>query len=308
MIEVRELTKQYGPHRALDGVSFTVDKGETVGLLGPNGAGKSTTMNMLCGYLEPSSGSVIIDGIDMAEAPLEARRRIGYLPEIPPLYVDMTVEEQLDFACDLRGLRQTPAERSAYIDALCERTQLTPMKKRLVRNLSKGYRQRAGLAQLLAGDPEILVLDEPTVGLDPRQIREFRDMLEDLAKDHTILISSHILSEITAVCRRVLVFREGRLIADGEPGQLAQKISGKGTLLAEISGDGEAAESVLRSVPGLLGLRREGSVFKLDHAPGDDIREAVFDAAQAAGLKLLMLKPEEISLESIYLALTDKKE
>ncbi len=273
MIEVKGLTKQYGDHKALDNASFRIEKGETVGLLGPNGAGKSTTMNMLCGYLEPTSGTVLIDGIDMAEDPIEAKRHIGYLPEIPPLYPDMTVEEQLSFACDLRGLRQTASERAAYIDSICVRTQLSHMKKRLVRNLSKGYRQRTGLAQLLVGDPEILVLDEPTVGLDPRQIQEFRSLLTGLAEDHTIIISSHILSEITSVCRRVLVFREGVLIADGQPEELAARLGGKVTLSVEIDGSADEARKAIEAVPGVISV-----------------------GAAAA------------SLESIYLALTEGAE
>ncbi len=308
MIEVRHLTKVYGDHAALSDVSFRVEKGETVGLLGPNGAGKSTTMNMLCGYLEPSAGTVLIDGIDMAEDPLAARRHIGYLPEIPPLYVDMTVEEQLAFACELRGLAQTPADRRAYIDAICERTQLSHMKKRLVRNLSKGYRQRTGLAQLLVGDPEILILDEPTVGLDPKQIQEFRTLLMDLAADHTIIISSHILSEITSVCRRILVFREGVLLADGEPEELARKISGKQRVLAEISGNEEAAAAAVEKIPGVLQVERREGLLSIDCSPGSDLRAEISKAITGTDSVILMIKPEELSLESIYLALTEEED
>ena len=217
MIEAIHLTKQYGTAKALFDANFSIEKGEIVGFLGPNGAGKSTTMNLLCGYLTPSWGQVRIAGVDMAENPLEAKRHIGYLPEIPPLYMDMTVAEQLEFACELRGLRMKKPEMQAYIDKLCARTQILDTRDRLIRNLSKGYRQRVAVTQLLVGEPEILILDEPTVGLDPRQIREFRDLLSDLSKEHTIILSSHILSEISSVCSRILVFCEGMLIADGQP-------------------------------------------------------------------------------------------
>lgn len=194
---------------ALYDATFHISKGEVVGFLGPNGAGKSTTMNLLCGYLEPTWGQVRIAGVDMAESPLEAKRHIGYLPEIPPLYMDMTVEEQLRFACALRGIALKKSALRDYIASLCRRTQIEDTCDRLIRNLSKGYRQRVAVTQLLVGEPEVLILDEPTVGLDPRQIREFRDLLVELGRTHTVILSSHILSEIRSCCRRILVFNEG---------------------------------------------------------------------------------------------------
>ena len=225
MIRATHLSKRYGGKMALYNVNFSIGKGEVVGFLGPNGAGKSTTMNLLCGYLEPTWGKVEIAGVDMALQPLEARRHIGYLPEIPPLYMDMTVAEQLSFACELRRLPQRGGALRDYVDSLCRRTELLDVRDRLIRNLSKGYRQRVAVTQLLVGSPEILILDEPTVGLDPRQIREFRDLLAQLAQEHTIILSSHILSEIRSSCSRILVFNEGTLIADGQPERLQDRKS-----------------------------------------------------------------------------------
>lgn len=305
MIEVTHLTKQYGEAKALFDANFTIQKGEVVGFLGPNGAGKSTTMNLLCGYLTPSWGQVKIAGIDMAEHPMEAKNRIGYLPEIPPLYVDMTVAEQLTFACELRGLKLSKTELREYIHKLCLRTQIADTEDRLIRNLSKGYRQRVAVTQLLVGEPEILILDEPTVGLDPRQIREFRDLLTDLAKEHTIILSSHILSEISSVCSRILVFCEGMLIADGKPQQLQEQISGCRVLEMEIKGDRTAVGTLLRQLPEVLSVEETGTdCYKVMHRSGTDIRSAVYTALKATDYELLMMKPEEISLESLYLYLT----
>lgn len=243
MIRATHLSKRYGGKMALYNVNFSIGKGEVVGFLGPNGAGKSTTMNLLCGYLEPTWGKVEIAGVDMALQPLEARRHIGYLPEIPPLYMDMTVAEQLSFACELRRLPQRGGALRDYVDSLCRRTELLDVRDRLIRNLSKGYRQRVAVTQLLVGSPEILILDEPTVGLDPRQIREFRDLLAQLAQEHTIILSSHILSEIRSSCSRILVFNEGTLIADGQPERLQEELSGRRVLLA---GSGAAERPWLR--------------------------------------------------------------
>lgn len=213
VIEARKLCRRFGRNQALKDVSFDIEERQTVGLIGPNGAGKSTTMNILCGYLAPSSGSVSVCGTDMAGEPAKARKHIGYLPEIPPLYPDMTVEEQVRFACELSGMRGKKEVEEA-VGRLCEKTHISNMRKRLIRSLSKGYRQRAAMAQLLAGDPEILILDEPTVGLDPRQIREFRDLFCELGRTHTVILSSHILWEIDSICDRILIFDRGEVLAD----------------------------------------------------------------------------------------------
>lgn len=312
MIKAAHLSKRYGSKMALFDVSFSVGRGEVVGFLGPNGAGKSTTMNLLCGYLEPTWGQVEIAGVDMALDPLEARRHIGYLPEIPPLYMDMTVAEQLLFACDLRSLPQRGAVRRAYIDALCRRTELLDVRNRLIRNLSKGYRQRVAVTQLLVGNPEILILDEPTVGLDPRQIREFRDLLAQLAREHTIILSSHILSEIRSSCSRVLIFREGELIADGQPERLQEKLSGRRVLLAEVRGGGEAVDQALAALPDVLSVEAEGAEetrrLRIAHRPGSDVRGAVYEALKPLPCTLLTLQPQEVSLESLYLEITRRDE
>lgn len=312
MIKAAHLSKRYGSKMALYDASFSIGSGEVVGFLGPNGAGKSTTMNLLCGYLEPTWGQVEIAGVDMALRPLEARRHIGYLPEIPPLYMDMTVAEQLLFACDLRGLPQRGAVRRAYIDSLCRRTELLDVRDRLIRNLSKGYRQRVAVTQLLVGSPEILILDEPTVGLDPRQIREFRDLLAQLAQEHTIILSSHILSEIRSSCSRILVFREGELIADGQPERLQEKLSGRRVLLAEIRGGGEAVPQALAALPDVLAVEAEGQGedrrFQIAHRPGSDIRGLVYEALKPLPCTLLTLRPQEVSLESLYLEITRRDE
>lgn len=309
MIEATHLTKQYGSVKALFDANFSVKKGEIVGFLGPNGAGKSTTMNLLCGYLTPSWGRVRVAGVDMAENPLEAKRHIGYLPEIPPLYMDMTVAEQLGFACELRGLRMKKPALRAYIDRLCARTQILDTRDRLIRNLSKGYRQRVAVTQLLAGEPEILILDEPTVGLDPRQILEFRELLSDLGSEHTIILSSHILSEISSVCGRILVFCEGMLIADGQPRQLQEQLSGGAVLEVEINGDAGSVGALLRGIPEVLTVEEQGGgAYQVKHRAGTDIRSALYRALRATGYELLMMKPKEVSLESLYLRLTGDEE
>ena len=309
MIEAIHLTKQYGTAKALFDANFSIEKGEIVGFLGPNGAGKSTTMNLLCGYLTPSWGQVRIAGVDMAENPLEAKRHIGYLPEIPPLYMDMTVAEQLEFACELRGLRMKKSEMRAYIGKLCTRTQILDTRDRLIRNLSKGYRQRVAVTQLLVGEPEILILDEPTVGLDPRQIREFRDLLSDLSKEHTIILSSHILSEISSVCSRILVFCEGMLIADGQPQQLQEQLSGCRVLEVEISGDAGGVCALLRGIPEVLAVKEQGNgTYQVSHRAGTDIRSSLYRALRATDYELLMMKPEEVSLESLYLRITENEQ
>lgn len=313
MIEAIHLTRQYGANTALYDVNFQIQKGEVVGFLGPNGAGKSTTMNLLCGYLEPTWGRVKIAGADLAEQPMEAKRRIGYLPEIPPLYMDMTVEEQLQFACSLRGLPHRKAALRDYIGSLCAKTQIADIRSRLIRNLSKGYRQRVAVTQLLAGDPEILILDEPTVGLDPRQIREFRDLFVELGREHTIILSSHILSEINSICGRVLVFNEGELIADGQPEKLQEMITGRKSLQVEIAGETACVTAVLAAIPETLSVKalrgtRQGCwEYKIDHPVGTDIRGAIYRAIKATEFELLEMKPEDVSLESIYLKITENE-
>jgi ABC-2 type transport system ATP-binding protein len=234
MIEVSSLTKTYGKKRGIDRLSFTIGEGEIVGFLGPNGAGKSTTMNIITGYLSANSGAARIDGIDILEDPMEAKKHIGYLPEQPPLYLDMTVEEYLNFIFDLKNVKDL--KRRTHLAEICELVGLTDHYKRVCRNLSKGYKQRVGLAQALVGNPEVLILDEPTVGLDPKQIIEIRNVIKNLGKDRTIILSTHILQEVSAICERVLVINNGQLVADDKPENLSSLITGDRKLIYRIAG------------------------------------------------------------------------
>ena len=307
MIEVRDLVKRYGSHTAVDHLSFTVEQGKVYGFLGPNGAGKSTTMNIMTGYLGATSGEVVVDGHPISAEPQEVKRRIGYLPEIPPLYTDMTVEEHLRFAA---GLKKVPKkEIGEQLDKVTEMTMLTQVRGRLIRNLSKGYRQRVGLAQALLGFPQILILDEPTVGLDPKQIIEIRSLIRALARAHTVILSSHILSEVQEVCDHIFILSKGRLAASGSPAELERDLSG-GSGLELTVGEAEGAAACLAALPGVasvqaLPAREAGTLrFHLVRAEGADIRAAVFRACAQAGLVLLEMKSDAMTLEDIFLKLT----
>lgn len=252
MIEVKDLVKRYGKHVAMDHLSFRVKKGQIYGFLGPNGAGKTTTMNMLTGYLAASEGQIVINGHDVSEEPMEARRCIGYLPEIPPLYLDMTPLEYLEFAAELKGISKD--KRGAEIDKVMGQTQIREMQDRLIRHLSKGYRQRVGLAQALLGDPEVLILDEPMVGLDPKQIIEIRELIRSLGKKHTVILSSHILSEITSICDHVMIISHGKLVASDTPENLGHYMKNSDMMELQIHGSREACEKareLLKKVKGL---------------------------------------------------------
>ena len=306
MIEVSNLTKKYGDHIAVDHLSFRVEKGQIYGFLGPNGAGKSTTMNIITGYLAATEGTVTIDGKDIQKDPEEAKRAIGYLPELPPLYVDMTVREYLDFVAELKKVPKK--ERKQQIDEVMEMTQITDMQQRLIRNLSKGYRQRVGLAQAILGYPEVIILDEPTVGLDPKQIIEIRDLIRKLGENHTVILSSHILSEIRAVCDRVLIIRKGRFVVCDTPEDLEEKLSAGGSLELTAKAAPEAAGAVLDRVAGITGrtlLGRTEDTARFAIHMERDIREALFFAFAEAGLPLLELRPRTASLEEVFLDLTD---
>ena len=306
MIEVKNLVKRYGDHYAVDHLSFTVEDGRIFGFLGPNGAGKSTTMNIITGYLAATEGQVIIEGHDLSEEPEEARRCIGYLPELPPLYMDMTVLEYLQFCAELKKLpRQEQEEQVGKVIAL---THLEDMSRRLIRNLSKGYRQRVGLAQAILGFPKIIILDEPTVGLDPKQVVEIRDLIRHLAKDHTVILSSHILSEIRAVCDHVLIIRKGKLVACNTPDELEEKLSAGGRIELLAKSTREKAEQVLLGIPGITGhtvTAVTDDTVRIDAAMTGDRREALFYAFAKAECPLLELRPQMASLEDVFLDLTD---
>lgn len=305
MIQIKDLVKRYGPKEAVKGISFSVDRGEIVGFLGPNGAGKSTTMNVLTGYLSASGGSAAIDGFDVLDDAIEARRRVGYLPEQPPLYLDMTVDEYLNFVYDLKKVER---EREQHISHICSLVGVSDVRKRLIRNLSKGYRQRVGIAQALIGDPDVLILDEPTVGLDPNQIIEIRNLIKNLGQDRTIILSTHIIPEVAAVCKRVIVINEGRIVADDTVENLMQGVGGKNMFEVVADGEKERIISVLKSVPGISDVKEEDGKYIISADEGADIRRDVFYTLANADLPILSFKPVDISLEAVFASLTKKKD
>ena len=309
MIEVSNLTKKYGDHIAVDHLSFRVEKGQIYGFLGPNGAGKTTTMNILTGYLAATEGTVTIDGRDIQKEPEAAKRNIGYLPELPPLYTEMTVQEYLDFAAELK--RVSKKERAKQIGEVMEMTQITDMKNRLIKNLSKGYRQRVGLAQAILGYPEVIILDEPTVGLDPKQIIEIRDLIRRLGENHTIILSSHILSEVSAVCDHIMIIAHGKLVASDSPEGLQRLMSGAMELKLTVKGDEKRLQEGLAQVANVdhmeqLEAQKDGCVrIKIVSKENTDIREEVFYALADARLPIMEMTHLEKSLEDIFLELTE---
>ena len=314
MIEVSHLTKRYGKNTAVDDISFTVEDGCIYGLLGPNGAGKSTTMNIITGYLSATDGTVTIAGHDIAEEPAAAKACIGYLPEQPPLYQDMTVTEYLLFVAELKGVRKK-AERRTSVEKVCARAGLQGMEQRLIRNLSKGYRQRVGIAQAILGDPDIIILDEPTVGLDPRQITEIRELIQKLGENKTVILSSHILSEVQAVCDSILILSRGKLVACDTPDNLERLLTGGTALELEADTQPERLEKLLGTLPGVTGLTVGETVGK--HAWArletgkenlENLSKAVFFRFCDEKLPLLRLTPAKASLEDIFLELTGGKE
>ena len=309
MIEVTNLTKKYGDHIAVDHLSFRVEKGQIYGFLGPNGAGKSTTMNIITGYLAATEGTVTIDGKDVQKDPEEAKCAIGYLPELPPLYVDMTVREYLEFVAELKKVPKK--ERKQQIDEVMEMTQITDMQQRLIRNLSKGYRQRVGLAQAILGYPEVIILDEPTVGLDPKQIIEIRDLIRKLGENHTVILSSHILSEVSAVCDHIMIIAHGKLVASDSPENLQKLMSGSMELDLEVKGSIAAVKSALQEISQIDRIEENTEAsknvakMKVISKENADIREQVFYALADAKLPILEMTHAEKSLEDIFLELTE---
>lgn len=309
MLEVEHLSKRYGSQPAVKDLSFTAADGCVYGLLGPNGAGKSTTMNIITGYLSPTAGTVRVAGHDIFEEPKAAKAALGYLPEQPPLYNDMTVGEYLGFVAELKGIRSRAA-RAAAVQKQAERTGLTGMERRLVRNLSKGYRQRVGLAAALLGDPQVLILDEPTVGLDPAQVIEVRELIRELGHDHTVILSSHILSEVQAVCDRVLILSHGELAAEGTPDELAARLAGGSVLAVTAQGPKETVLAAAEGVEGLENVALTGEEngevsFTANIKAGQDPRAALSAALAAAGCPVLRLERENLSLEDVFLQLTE---
>lgn len=310
MIEVRNLTKKYGDHFAVQDISFSLEKGKIYGLLGPNGAGKSTTMNIMTGYIAATSGEVIIEGHDIFKEAEEAKKHIGYLPEIPPLYMDMTVWEYLFTVADLKGVPKS--ERKSMIGDVMEKVMITNMKDRLIKNLSKGYKQRVGIAQTLIGNPDIIILDEPTVGLDPKQIIEIRTLIKQLGEDHTVLISSHILSEIGAVCDHVVIINKGHLVVSDSTENLEKLFKGQDILCLSAQGELEKIQNILRGFPALsiadMKEAEEAETYRFQLKVQDqaDYRKQLFFRFAEAGIPLLEISRAGMSLEDIFLEITEE--
>ncbi len=310
MIQVQHLTKRYGAHTAVDDLSFTAAPGQIYGFLGPNGAGKSTTMNIMTGYLAATSGTVLIDGLDIQKEPEAAKQKIGYLPEVPPVYTDMTVSEYLRFAAELK--RIPAGKRMDAVATVLDAADILDVQGRLIRNLSKGYRQRVGLAQALIGDPEILILDEPTAGLDPEQQKEMFEYIRSLKENHTIILSSHILSDVSAVADYVWILSGGKLAASDTPANLQSHMTTSQQVILRVTGDKEALEKALRAIPKVkeVTLQEEGEllIFTVTSEEKEDIRPAVSRAAVYAGGAVLGMNLQEKSLEDVFLSLTGEGE
>jgi ABC-2 type transport system ATP-binding protein len=307
VIEVQQLTKRYGPFTAVDGVSFNVGKGEILGFLGPNGAGKTTTMRILTGYMPPTEGRARVAGFDLQDHPVEAKQRIGYLPETPPLYPDMTVREYLRFVARIKGV--PTGEQASRVAAVMQRTHVADMAHRHCGKLSKGYKQRVGLAQALIHNPDVLVLDEPTAGLDPKQIIETRELIRGLGGDHTIVLSTHILPEVAQTCQRVVIINKGRVVAEDTPENLTARLQGAASVYVEVDAQGADAQPVLTAIPGVTGVAvagRHGAFtgFEVQSEKGLDVRRSVAQAVVGAGFGLVELRPMRMSLEEIFLQLT----
>lgn len=307
MIEVKNLTKRYGDIKALDDISFTVDTGEVLGFLGPNGAGKSTTMNIITGYISSTSGTVTVDGTEILENPRETKRKIGYLPEIPPLYPEMTVRKYLEFMFDLKKVKLPKKE---HIEEIMRLVRITDMADRLIKNLSKGYRQRVGFGQALLGNPPVLILDEPTVGLDPKQIIEIRKLIRSLGKKHTVIFSSHVLSEISATCDRIIVISEGRLVADSKADELSKALADTQKLSLTVEGSPSDVLGEIKKIPGVKKymkvreLGEKSAVYSVEYGNEFDIRREVFSAMTRINAPILEMKSGNESLEDMFLKLT----
>ena len=307
MIEVVNLSKHYGDKKAVDGISFKAETGEILGFLGPNAAGKSTTMNILTGYISSTDGKALIDGIVILENPIKAKQKIGYLPEIPPLYVDMTVKEYLCYVYDLKKCK---LPRNTHLADICRLVKIENVYNRIIKNLSKGYKQRVGLAQALVGNPPVLILDEPTVGLDPNQIIEIRTLIKKLGRNHTVILSSHILSEVQAVCDRIVVINQGKIVADDTAQNLATSLSSDHRLLVRIDGPKDEVEALIKGISGvekvIVNTEVEKGVweYRIEAEENVDIRRELFKRLAQRNWYLLSSRSYELSLEDIFLKLT----
>ena len=308
MVEVKNITKCYGDKKAVDNIIFTVGDGEILGFLGPNGAGKSTTMNIITGYLSSSSGTVTIDGCEILDDPKGAKSKIGYLPEIPPLYMDMTVQKYLEFMFDLKKVK---LDKEEHIEEVCRLVKISSVTHRLIKNLSKGYKQRVGFAQALLGDPQVIVLDEPTVGLDPQQIIEIRKLIKSLGKKHTVIFSSHVLSEISETCDRIIIIYGGKIIADAKADSLYEALGSDRRLSLSVEGNAGEISSELNKIPEVLRVKRvesdkKVSRFTLDYKAEADVRRSVFNAMARINCPIIEMRSGDESLEDMYLRLIEK--
>ena len=307
MIEVKNLVKKYGNHTAVDHLNFTIEEGHVYGFLGPNGAGKSTTMNIMTGYLGATEGEVLINGHDILKEPEEAKKQIGYLPELPPLYMEMTVREYLEFVAELKGIAKNKREES--INEVEKMVKIWEVENRLIRNLSKGYRQRVGLAQAVLGFPEIIILDEPSVGLDPKQIIEIRELIRQLAKKHTVILSSHILAEVREVCDYILIISKGKLVASDTPENLERNLGDSDLIEIETKASPDEVRRILETVDGIRSISTKylenGITWaQIQEKKNTDIREKVFQAFAQNHQPLLKLNPLQVSLEDVFMELT----
>lgn len=311
MIKIENLTKKFGAKTVLDNISFTVNDGEIVGFLGPNGAGKTTTMNILTGYLSGTSGTAQVDGIDVLEKPLEAKKLIGFLPEQPPLYLDMTVKEYLNFIYDLKGCT---LHREKHLEEICTVIGLSHVTGRIIRNLSKGYRQRVGIAQALVGNPKVIIFDEPTVGLDPKQIIEIRNLIKTLGKNHTVILSTHILPEVQAVCDSIVIINGGRIVANEKTENIANIVDGNRRLALKICGPEKDVLAMLKNMNGIAyaecigNMDKDSISYLVESEPGLDMRKPLFNALAAKGWPLVGMESMGANLEDIFIAIVDKKE
>ncbi len=311
MVKAEHLVKRFGQNYALNDVSFEIQKGEVVGLLGPNGAGKSTTMNILTGYLSATSGAAFIGDVNILDDPIGAKKKIGFLPEQPPLYPDMTVEEYLRFVYALKGCDPDAKAREGHLEKICTAVRVQDVKKRLIKNLSKGYKQRVGIAQALIGDPELIIFDEPTVGLDPKQILEVRNLIRTLAKDRTVILSTHILAEAQAVCERIIIINEGKIIADERTDNLSKAIKDGFSYELKITGPQKDVLAALSDLPGVKTASATGErdadalCYIVESDRGVDPRKAIFNLCSAKGWYILGLEPVGTDLESIFIRLID---
>ena len=311
MIEIKNLVKRYGNNCAVNDISFSINDGEIVGFLGPNGAGKTTTMSILTGCLSCTSGSVTINGVDIFDNPLEAKKQIGYLPEMPPLYLEMTVREYLNFVYDLKSCT---LDRKKHINEICERVKLIDVQDRIIRNLSKGYRQRVGIAQALIGNPKFIIFDEPTVGLDPKQIIEIRTLIKELGRDHTVILSTHILPEVQMVCDRIIIINRGKIVADEKTEDIEKAVIGSRQIQLKICGPAKDVQAAIKDLNGIkyaevIGERElQSTAFLVESEPGLDMRRAIFNLCASHAWPIIGMEAVGLNLEDIFISVVDEQE